>query len=263
MDDSRDERQEVEPFEATVFPPRRWTIRNPGSRVFHCCLILPLLLVLALAITSLSYFAVTNDDVENLHLHDNGKCVLFAQYHKDDVDLSSGHACIFSIFGEVAVAVAAALLILWMIIKTAAGFHLVTCVLLCEIPVLVLHAVFAFCVSLTISIGLAITCGEYSKRSVAKGQCSNYTLPGPPTTPRDTVVFFHNNIYKSMVTSWVAMILLTLLLGVHVLLCILFCVRRVRSKSGHELLPVSDGESSSDGEDTDEAMVPIAELERR
>ena len=59
------------------------------------------------------------------------------------------------------------------------------------------------------------------------------------------------------------MILLTILVGVHILLLIFFCVRRVRSKSSHELLPVSDGESSSDGEETDEAMVPIAELEKR
>ena len=54
-----------------------------------------------------------------------------------------------------------------------------------------------------------------------------------------------------------------MLVVVHILLFIFFLVRRARSKSGHELLPVSDGESSSDGEETDEAMVPIAELEKR
>jgi hypothetical protein len=59
------------------------------------------------------------------------------------------------------------------------------------------------------------------------------------------------------------MVLLTMLVVVHILLFIFFLVRRARSKSGHELLPVSDGESSSDGEETDEAMVPIAELEKR
>jgi hypothetical protein len=40
------------------------------------------------------------------------------------MDLGSNHGCVFSIFGEVAVAVAAALLVVWMIIKTSAGFHL-------------------------------------------------------------------------------------------------------------------------------------------
>lgn len=64
------------------------------------------------------------------------------------------------------------------------------------------------------------------------------------------------------VTSWLAVVVLFILLGMHVLLFIVYCVKRVR-KSNHELLPVSDGESSSDGDSMDEAMVPIAELERR
>ena len=54
-----------------------------------------------------------------------------------------------------------------------------------------------------------------------------------------------------------------MLVGLHILLFIFFCVRRAQSRSGSDLLPVSDGESSSDGEDMDEAMVPIAELENR
>jgi hypothetical protein len=60
MEGFEDEKQEVEPFETTVFPSTR-TIRNPGSRIFHGCLIFPLLLVMALAVTSLSYFAVINE----------------------------------------------------------------------------------------------------------------------------------------------------------------------------------------------------------
>ena len=64
------------------------------------------------------------------------------------------------------------------------------------------------------------------------------------------------------VTSWLVVVLLFTLLAAHVFFFIFFCVRRVRS-SGHDLLPASDGESSSDGDSTDEAMVPIAELERR
>ena len=55
---------------------------------------------------------------------------------------------------------------------------------------------------------------------------------------------------------------LAFLLGIHVLLLVAFCFKRMR-KSKHELIPVSDGESSSDGDSTDEAMVPIAELEKR
>jgi hypothetical protein len=165
MEGFEDEKQEVEPFETTVFPSTR-TIRNPGSRIFHGCLIFPLLLVMALAVTSLSYFAVINERVGDIQLpNENKKCVLFASYSDSSkgLDMGSNHGCVFSIFGEVAVAVAAALLIVWMIIKTSAGFHLATWTLVCEIPVFVLHAVFAFCVSVTVSIGLAITCSEYEK----------------------------------------------------------------------------------------------------
>ena len=71
------------------------------------------------------------------------------------------------------------------------------------------------------------------------------------------------NSTSLQVTSWLAMVLLTMLVGLHILLFIVFYVRRVLSKSGSNLLPVSDGESSSDGEETDEAMVPIAEMEKR
>ena len=126
MEGLEDERQEVEPFETTVFPSRK-AIHNPGSRVLHGCLIFPFLLVMAFAITSLSYFAVTNEKVGDLKLpNENDKCVLFATYTAKGggVDLGSNHACVFSIFGEVAVAVTAALLVVWLIIKTSAGFHL-------------------------------------------------------------------------------------------------------------------------------------------
>ena len=127
MEGLEDERQEVEPFEETVFPSAR-SIRNPGSRIFHGCLILPLVLVMALAITSLSYFAVTNEKVQDLpevRKHDQ-KCVLFAHFSDTGnlLDLGPNGGCVFSIFGEVAVAVTAALLVVWMIIKTSAGFHL-------------------------------------------------------------------------------------------------------------------------------------------
>lgn len=116
---------EVEPFERTIFSSGR-TIRNLGSRILHCCMILPLLFILALSITSLSYFAVTDENVGDVKKHCNGKCILFADYneHEGCIDLSSSHACVFSIFGEVAVAVLASLLIVWMIIKAFAGFHM-------------------------------------------------------------------------------------------------------------------------------------------
>lgn len=64
------------------------------------------------------------------------------------------------------------------------------------------------------------------------------------------------------VTSWLVVVGLAILLGIHVLLLVVFCFKRTR-RSNHELIPVSDGESSSDGDSTDEAMVPIAELEKR
>ena len=125
MEATEDERQEVEPFETTVFPPKR-SIRNPASRVFHCCLIFPLALVTALAITSLSYLAVTNEEVGDLSHTFGGSCVLYCKYNEDnnELHLGSSHACVFAIFGEVAVAVVAALLVVWLIIKTSAGFHL-------------------------------------------------------------------------------------------------------------------------------------------
>ena len=124
--DSEGERQEVEPFDAAIVAARRGK-RNLISRGFHCCLILPLALVLVLSITSLSYFAVTDGKVRDTDLpHGRGKCILFADYNEDvmGIDLSSGHACVFSIFGEVAVSVLAAFLIVWLIVKTSAGFHM-------------------------------------------------------------------------------------------------------------------------------------------
>ena len=118
--------EEVGPFERTIFSSGR-NIRNPASRFVHCSMILPLLLVLALSITSLSYFAVTDDRVGDVNLDKcSGECILYADYdeHNNCLDLSSNHACVFSIFGEVAVAVLASLLIVWMIIKASAGFHM-------------------------------------------------------------------------------------------------------------------------------------------
>ena len=120
-----EENHEVEPFETTVFPTRN-SVRNPVSRVFHCCLTFPVLLVMALSITSLSYLAVINEKVGDLSDTYGGSCVLFSTYNGDGkvLDLGSSHGCVFAIFGEVAVAVAAALLIVWLIIKATAGFHL-------------------------------------------------------------------------------------------------------------------------------------------
>lgn len=122
--DSEGER--LEPFDAAVVSSRR-AIRNPISRCFHCTQILPLVFILALSITSLSYFAVTDEKIGDVDLpHGKGKCVLYTRYNEDvkGLDLSSGHACVFSIFGEVAVAVLAAFLIVWVIIKTTVGFHM-------------------------------------------------------------------------------------------------------------------------------------------
>ena len=51
------------------------------------------------------------------------------------------------------------------------------------------------------------------------------------------------------------------MLGLYILLSIVFCCKRIR-KSNFDMVPLSDGESSSDGESGDETMVPIAELER-
>jgi hypothetical protein len=261
MDPEPEAEQEVEPFSGNAFTSGN-TVRNPGSRVLHLFMIPPLLLVLALSVTSLSYFAVIDDKVGagDKDYICSGKCILFAKWNGDSlcIDLSSGHACVFSIFGEVAVAVLSALLVVWMIVKASAGFYITTWVLVCEVPLLTLHMVFAFCVSITISIGLAFTCDAYDHFEGATGGCGNYSLPDPTTTD----LHFYDHLKKSMVTSWLAVVVLFLLLCVHVFLIIFFCVKRVR-KSTHELLPVSDGESSSDGDSTDEAMVPIAELERR
>ena len=130
MDYEPEAEGEPEPFSANPFASGN-AVRNPGSRVLHCFMILPLLLVLALSITSLSYFAVIHEKVGATDLPcGGGKCILFAKWNGDGnngegcIDLSSGHACVFSIFGEVAVAVLSALLIVWMIVKASAGFNL-------------------------------------------------------------------------------------------------------------------------------------------
>lgn len=124
-----EERHDVGPFESTVFS-RQSSIRNPFSRVVHCFMIIPLLLILGLALSSLGYFAVIDSKVSGVDAPPGGgHCILFADWNKDasnragDLDLGSGHVCVFVIFGEVAVAVLAALLIVWMIVKTSAGFY--------------------------------------------------------------------------------------------------------------------------------------------
>lgn len=97
-------------------------LRNPGSRVVHVALILPFVLVVVLSVTSVSYFAVTNERIGDLKdLNSDGKCILFAKFSTKSLKLSSGHACVFSIFGQVAVGVVAALVILWLVVKAAAG----------------------------------------------------------------------------------------------------------------------------------------------
>ena len=124
--EAEEEKHEVDPFDAAIIS-RKSGLRNPLSRLLHACMILPLLLVLALSITSLSYFAVTNNRIGDLKLHaGSGDCVLYATWKTREqyIKLSSGHACVFAIFGEVAVAVMAAVLILWMVVKTAAGFYM-------------------------------------------------------------------------------------------------------------------------------------------
>ena len=126
--DAEEEKHEVDPFDAAIIA-RKSGLRNPLSRLLHACMILPLLLVLALSIASLSYFAVTNNRIGELKLDagaGSGDCVLYATWKTREqvIKLSSGHACVFAIFGEVAVAVMAAVLILWMVVKTAAGFYM-------------------------------------------------------------------------------------------------------------------------------------------
>ena len=66
------------------------------------------------------------------------------------------------------------------------------------------------------------------------------------------------------VTSWLAVVVLFLFLLVYVLISIVFCVKCTR-KAAAPTIPMSDGESSSDGENgsENEDMVPIAELEHR
>lgn len=127
-----EERHDVGPFESTTFS-RQSSIRNPFSRVVHCFLIFPLLLILGLALSSLGYFAVIDDKVSGVGVASGGgHCILFADWNDDahDLDLGSGHVCVFVIVGEVAVAVLAALLIVWMIVKTLAGFYMLVLVYL-------------------------------------------------------------------------------------------------------------------------------------
>ena len=61
------------------------------------------------------------------------------------------------------------------------------------------------------------------------------------------------------VTSWLVVILLSIVLLAYVVMSIVFCIEHTKKTVA---IPVSDGESSSDGE-KDEDLVPIAELEHR
>lgn len=256
-----DEKHDTDPF-TTIRRTEGGGLRNPGSRVLHAALIVPFVLVVVLSVTSVSYFAVTNEQIGNLKgLYSGGKCVLFARWHSKSLHLilSSSHACVFSIFGEVAVGVVAALMIVWLVIKAAAGIFAASWIVFCEIPVSLLHMIFAFCVSVTLSIGLAVTCEEY-KYPQREGGCPNATLPDPQAS---SGVKFYDHIRTSMVVSWVVVVLLFAVLAFHILLSIVFCVKCAKKTTLE--MPMSEGESSSneERESDDEPMVPIAELGRR
>ena len=79
----------------------------------------------------------------------------------------------------------------------------------------------------------------------------------PPSLESSCVVCCH-----LQVTSWLAVVVLFFLLLIYVLISIVFCVKCTR-KTVAPTIPTSDGESSSDGENESEDMVPIAELEHR
>ena len=120
-----EESHEIFPSDGSERTNQRFPLRNPGSRVVHGCLIIPLLMIMALSLTSLSYFATTDSRIKDIDIPGSGDCVLYGEWKRmhSEMHLSSGHACVFSLFGEVAVAVLAALLILWMVVKAAAGFY--------------------------------------------------------------------------------------------------------------------------------------------
>ena len=86
--------------------------------------------------------------------------------------------------------------------------------------------------------------------------CTSYK-PVPPSLESSCVVCCH-----LQVTSWLAVVVLFFLLLMYVLISIVFCVKCTR-KTVAPTIPTSDGESSSDGENESEDMVPIAELEHR
>lgn len=120
-----EESHDVFPSQGMERTNQRLPLRNPGSRVAHGCMVLPLLMIMALSLTSLSYFAVTDSRIKDIDVPGSGDCVLYGEWKRKPsvIHLSSGHACVFALFGEVAVAVLAALLILWMVVKAAAGFY--------------------------------------------------------------------------------------------------------------------------------------------
>lgn len=100
-------------------PTRR---RNLGSRVLHALLTVAFLVVLLLAVASLSFFAVKHNQIRrNIDSSTHkGHCILYAE-HRDD--LSSNSACLFAIYSEALVALMALIFMVWLVIKTVTGIR--------------------------------------------------------------------------------------------------------------------------------------------
>ena len=121
--------------------------KNVASRIFHALLAVAFLILLLLALVSVSTFAAINNDVRENSIFgrkdskglvgDYGTCMLYghhactltyldsegAKIHVDYFCPSSGHTCDASIGGQIIVLIVAVVLCTASIIKSAVGFR--------------------------------------------------------------------------------------------------------------------------------------------
>ena len=93
-------------------------IKNAGSRVFYVLVVASCAVLCLIAIISFGSFADAHNKFRKIFRPSPHQCILFLD---DKTGPSTGHACTFSIWGEVFVALLALLLGVAFIVKTAIG----------------------------------------------------------------------------------------------------------------------------------------------
>ena len=92
---------------------------NGCSRLCHCLMVFPLLVVAVLGSVSLAFFVVKQNEIIANH---NDHCILYATYQEGELRFSDV-GCNIAIWGEASLILLGVILLVWMIIKAVAGIR--------------------------------------------------------------------------------------------------------------------------------------------